>query len=118
VCRNGAFIIVDGVYAGRFETLAAAAETIGAPVDDLFARVEFLVGAEWMSADALRRSDALPWGEVDEVALAIAAETIRDKAKEIGETIGEAAVIRKAAEAVATFSHFHREARQRLAWMS
>jgi len=117
VCRNGVFILDGG---GAFDSAEQAARAAGAHGDP-FACVEFLVGHRWMSADQLRRSDALPWDEADELALAIAAEAIRAKLKEDGELPGEVpsepVVWRKAADAVATFPYFLDEARERLNWI-
>jgi len=117
-CRNGLFVLDEdaGAKSARtFDTIAAAAEAAGAR-GDLFTAVAFLVGERWMSADALRGSDAMPWNEADELALDIAAAAIRDKLKEDGETLSPAQVMRKAADAVAGFPYFLDEARERLAW--
>jgi hypothetical protein len=118
-CRNGLFVLEAGAGAkggGRaFDTIAAAAEAAGAR-GNLFTAVAFLVGERWMSADALRGADAMPWSEADELALDIAAAAIRDKLKENGETPSPAQVMRKAADAVVTFPYFLDEARERLAW--
>jgi hypothetical protein len=124
VCRNGVFVLDPPAdhAAGRgarprvCETVEAAVRAAGASADP-FDCIEFLVGLRWMTADALRRSGAMPWGEVDEIALSIAMEAVRDKAKDEGETLSAPVVTRKAAEAVASFSYFLDEAKERLAWM-
>jgi hypothetical protein len=99
-----------------FETAEAAARAAGASADP-FDCVEFLVGMRWMTADVLRRSGAMPWSEVDEIALAIAMEAVRDKAKDEGTALSAPVATRKAAEAVASFPYFLDEAKERLAWM-
>jgi hypothetical protein len=121
VCRDGLFVLDEGVVANGakairvFDTGEAAARAAGA-AGDAFACVEFLVGEQWLSAAALSRPDALPWAEADELAIDIAAAAIADKLKADGETLSRAAMIRKAADAVAAFSYFTEEARERLKW--
>jgi hypothetical protein len=116
VCRDGVLMLDQfpgRTFASAPAALAAARGTPGDP----FACVEFLAGERWLSADALRQSGALPWDEVDELALEIAVDAVREQIRDTGESLSEPEVVRKAAEVVAVSRYFRDEAQQRLEWM-
>jgi hypothetical protein len=116
VCRDGV-LTLDPLPGRTFATAPAALAAARAMPGDPFACVEFLAGERWLSADALRRSGALPLDEIDELALEIAVDAVREQIRDTGEALTDAEVARKAAEVVAVSRYFREEAQQRLEWL-
>jgi hypothetical protein len=117
VCRDGRLVFEASAGSRVFESARTATAAVRPSPGDPFACVEFLAGERWMSADALRRSGALPWDEADELALEIAIDAVREQIRDTGETLPEPEIVRKAADAVGVSHYFIDEAKQRLEWL-
>lgn len=116
-CRDGRLVFEAAAGRRVFESAPAATAAVRGTPGDPFACVEFLAGERWMSADAIRRSGALPWDEADELALEIAIDAVREQIRDTGESLTKPEIVRKAAEAVAVSRYFRDEAEQRLEWL-
>jgi hypothetical protein len=117
ICRDGRLVFETTSGLRTFDSAPAATAAVRGAPGDPFTCIEFLAGERWMSADAIRRSGALPWDEADELALEIATDAVREQITDTGESLTEPEIIRKAAEVVAVSRYFRDEAEQRLEWL-